>query len=118
MAGDGVFIGWGEIIAGRERQSRQVFGEALGPMVEEEKAGNVESHEVVLLQAHGGGLAGFMLMRGDREKLHGVVTSPRFQRLVSRAEFIVHEFGVLRAVLDDNAVRMVGTTEEATADLA
>lgn len=117
MADHGIFVGWGDIVVGRERPSRKVFGEALEFMAGQQQAGNIESHEVVLLSAHGGDLQGFMLMRGDREKLHGVVSSPEWQRLVTRAAFIVHDFGVVRAMLDDEAVRWVGGMEEVTADL-
>ena len=117
MAGHGVFIGWGDIVTGREQQSRKVFGEALAYMAQQQQAGNIESHEVVLLSAHGGDLQGFMLMRGDRDKLFAAVTTPEFQRLVTRAGFIVHDFGVVRAVLDDEAIRWVEGMEEATADL-
>ena len=117
MADHGIFIGWGELVVGRERQSRQVFGEALAHMAAQEQAGNIESHEVVLLSAHGGDLEGFMLMRGDRDKLHDVVTSPEWQRLVTRAGFIVHDFGVVRALLDSEALRVVQEMEAQTADL-
>ena len=57
-------------------------------------------------------------MRGDRDKLHGVVTSPEFRRTVIRAGFIAHDLGVVQAFIDDEAIRMVGATEEMTADLA
>ena len=63
------------------------------------------------------GLQGFMLMRGDRDKLYGVVTSPEWQRIVTRAGFIVQDFGAVRALLDDEAVRWVEAMEEVTADL-
>ena len=118
MAGHGIFIGWGEIVVGRERQSRQVFGEALAYMAEQQQAGNIESHEVVLLSAHGGDLQGFMLMRGDRDKLHAVVNTPAWQRLVTRAGYIVHDFGVVPTLLDDEAVGWVEGMEQVTADLA
>jgi hypothetical protein len=117
MAEHGIFIGWGEIFPGRERPSRKVFGEALAFMAEQEKAGNIESNEVVLLSAHGGGLQGFMLMRGDRDKLYGVVTSPEWQRIATRAGYVVQDFGVVRALLDDEAVGWVQAMEEVTADL-
>ena len=117
MADHGIFIGWGELVVGRERQSRQVFGEALAYIAAQEQAGSVESHEVVLLTAHGGDLQGFMLMRGDRDKLHEVVTSPEWQRLVTRASFIARDFGIVRAVLDSEALRVVQEMEAKTADL-
>jgi hypothetical protein len=117
MAGHGIFIGWGEIVPGRERQSRQVFSEALEFMAGQVQAGNIESHEVVLLGAHGGDLQGFMLMRGDQDKLYGVVTSPEWQRIATRASFVVLDFGVVRALLDDEAVGWVQAMEEVTADL-
>jgi hypothetical protein len=59
-----------------------------------------------------------MLMRGDREKLHGVVSTPAWQRLVTRAGYIVNGFGVVQALLDAEAVGWVEGMEEATADLA
>ena len=117
MAGHGIFIGWGEIVPGRERQSRQVFGEVLALVAEEEQAGNIESHEVVGLQAHGGDLSGFILIRGDREKLEGVVASPGFRRYVYRAEAVVNHFGYLRAFLDDELLRQAESLWEAKADL-
>ena len=117
MADHGIFIGWGEIVAGRERQSRQVFGEVLALIATEEQAGTIESHAVVGLQAHGGDLHGFILMRGEREKLEEVVTSPEFRRYVYRAEAVVHDFGYLRAFLDDELLRQAESLWEAKADL-
>ena len=117
MADHGIFIGWEEMVVGRERQSRQVFGEALAYMAAQEQVGNIESHEVVLPSARGGDPQGFILMRGDRDKLHDVVTSPEWQRLVTRAGLIVHDFGVVRALLDSEALRAVQEMEAQTTDL-
>ena len=72
MADDALFIGWGAVVRGREQQALEVFGETVAFWQEAQNAGRVESFEPCLLQPHGGGLAGFMLVRGARAQLDAV----------------------------------------------
>ena len=53
--------------------------------------------EPVLLEPHGGDLAGFVLIRGDQEKLSRLRTSEEFVRLNQRAQLVVDNFGVVTA---------------------
>ena len=93
---DGViFIGWTRSVRGREQAAQKVFQEALGLFEQLRSDGRIESFEAVLLDAHGGDLGGFMLLRGDREKLAALRISPEMERLNTRAAVIVEGFGVV-----------------------
>ena len=65
----GIFVGFGSPVRGREAKSLEVFNEALHWYAKLEQEGTIESFEAVFLEPHGGDLSGFMLLRGDREKL-------------------------------------------------
>ena len=117
MADHGLFIGWGETIAGRERKAESVFGEAIAYFTERQQQGTIESFEPVLLQPHGGDLGGFMLIRGERDALSEMLATPEWERLSARSQAIVHGFGVVRAFLGTETMRLVQATEGHTADL-
>lgn len=117
MAESGLFIGWGDIRTGRNAAANKVFAEALAYWPTLQAAGEIESFETVILGAHGGDLGGFFLLRGDPERLGRLSMSPEFLRLMYRAEAVVAGLGVVPANLDDEAVRLVGVSTEATADL-
>lgn len=117
MADFGLFLGFGAPARGREVQARKVFGEASSYFGTLQKSGELESVEVVILEAHGGDLGGFFLLRGDRESLARVRASAEFERLRLRAAFVVEHFGTVSALLDSEAARFVGQADTVTADL-
>jgi len=117
MADSGLFIGWGDIRAGRIQSSQKVFAEALAYWPTLQAAGEIESFETVILRAHGGDLGGFFLLRGDPERLGRLSMAPEFLRLVQRANAVVERLGIIPANLDAEAVRVVGETDQVTADL-
>jgi hypothetical protein len=117
MATSGLFIGWGDIRSGRNAVANKVFAEALAYWPTLQAAGEIESFETVLLGAHGGDLSGFFLLRGDPERLGRLSMSPDFRRLMYRAQVVVEGLGVVPANLDAEAIREVGVSSEATADL-
>ncbi len=53
MADAVLFIGWGAVIPGRERQSFQVFSEGIAYWQRLQQEGVLESFEVVELEPHG-----------------------------------------------------------------
>ena len=57
--------------------------------------GNVESFEPAFLKAHGGDLSGFILLRGDRNKLDQMKATEEFQRFVLRGQITIEHFGVV-----------------------
>jgi len=97
MAGDALFLGWGPVVRGRELKALDVFQETLTYYGKLQEDGKIDSFEPVLLTPHGGGLAGFILLRGARAALDEVRSSEGFQTLVARAGAIVDEIGVIDA---------------------
>jgi hypothetical protein len=117
MADVALFVGFGHQARGRETQASKVFGEAMAYWAELQAKGEIESFEVAVLEAHGGDLSGFMLLRGDQERLARLHGSPEFQRLMLRAEAIADRVGVVYARLDAAAAEWVARSNEAAADL-
>ncbi len=103
--------------AGKEAGAGKVFDEAVAYWNALQAAGEIESVEHVLLRHHGGDLVGFVLLRGDPEKLGRISMAPEFQRLSMRAAACLERVGVVSALVDAGAVRAMGQWKEAIADL-
>jgi hypothetical protein len=99
MADYGLFVGWGQIPRGRERKALDVFNEITRYYAGLQENGEIESFEPVLLEPHGGDLSGFILVRGEREKLARLRVDSDFQRRTVRAELVVDGFGVVGAAI-------------------
>ncbi|HEY8870177.1 MAG TPA: hypothetical protein VIM30_12425 [Candidatus Limnocylindrales bacterium] len=117
MADFGIFIGFGIPVPGREVAAAQVFGEAIAYYEELKAAGDIESYTTGVLEAHGGDLGGFIILRGEPEKLGRVRGSEKFQRNSLRAAYAVQDVGVVTVLLDGEAGRFVSTANDITADL-
>ena len=117
MSEFGMFVGWGEPIAGRERQGIKVFSEALEYFAGLQQRGLIEDHQVVILGPHGDDLQGFVLLRGAPDKLNDLAASPEWSRFVTRASYVAHGFGVVPAFLGDEGARLVEAMESETTDL-
>ncbi len=117
MADFGVFIGFGFPARGREQGAIKVFQELLEFLGGQAQQGNIDGLEPVFLQPHGGELGGYIVARGDRSKLDAMVASQEFQRLVTRAQIIVENFGVVNCVIGPEVENQVGTFLGDTSDL-
>ncbi len=106
MATGALVIGWGSVIQGREQKSLQVFNEAIQYYARLQQQGTIESFEPVALEPHGGDLQGFLLIRGDREKLNALRTSEEFLRLNNRAALVVNNLGVITAFIGEELQRL------------
>ena len=103
MADAGLFIGWGEVVRGRETEATELFQETLGWYTSLQEEGVIESFEAVFLEPHGGDLAGFILIRGEAEKLASLRVSEEFQQLSTR----VDRLGVVGADMGTRLQRQV-----------
>lgn len=101
MADAALFIGYGQPARARERQAIELFNQALALYGDLQESGDIESYEPVLLDPHGGELAGFVLLRGTREQLDRLRDHGEFQRLKARAGLVVEHFGVVAAHLGE-----------------
>jgi hypothetical protein len=118
MAGEALFLGWGAVVRGREQKALGVFQETIGYYGQLQQEGKIESFEPVLIAPHGGGLAGFVLLRGERSKLDEVRSSEEFERLVTRAASVVDEVGVINAYTGDALGQTMARFQAASEDLA
>jgi hypothetical protein len=107
MADSGLFIGWGEVVRGRESEAVEVFNETLAFYTRLQEDGTIESFEPVFLEPHGGDLNGFILIRGNAEKLAALRVSDEFTQLSLRATLIVDGFGVVGADLAERLQRQM-----------
>ena len=107
MADAALFIGWGEVVRGRESEATELFQETLGWYATLQEEGVIESFEPVFLEPHGGDLSGFILLRGDAEKLAALRVSEEFIQLSTRVGLIVDNLGVVGADLGARLQRQV-----------
>jgi hypothetical protein len=118
MADAGLFIGWDTPVRGREAQASESFEEALGYFQRLQEEGRIESFEPVFLEPHGGDLGGFILLRGEPEKLAAVRVSDEFTELIQRAALLVEGMGVVGASLAGRLQRQMASYREQVAALA
>jgi hypothetical protein len=101
MAGEALFLGWGQVVRGREQLALQVFQEAVGYYGTLQEQGQIERFEAYLLDPHGGDLAGFFLIHGERSALEVVRSSAEFRRLLVRAGSVIDNLGLVSAYSGD-----------------
>jgi hypothetical protein len=117
MAGDALFLGWGQVVRGREQLALQVFQEAVGFYGELQKEGRIDRFDAHLLAPHGGDLAGFFTMYGDLAALDAIRSSPDFIRLVARAGSVVDNVGVVTAFTGEALAQQMGIFGEISSQL-
>ena len=105
MADAALFIGWGQVVRGREKRAVQVFNETVEYWGGLQGDGKIEDFEVVLLTPHGGDLQGFGLLRGSEDQISALRADEEFQRRVVRADQIVDSQGVVDAAIGEGIAR-------------
>lgn len=118
MAGEALFLGWGPVVRGREQIALQVFQETLAYYGKLQQEGRIESFEPVLIAPHGGDLAGFILLRGERARLDELRSSEDFERLVVRAASVVDNVGVINAYTGEALGEAMNRFQVASQELA
>ena len=107
MADAGLFIGWGEVVRGRETEALEVFNETLAYYGRLQEEGAIENFEPVFLEPHGGDLSGFILIRGEAQKLASLRVSEEFAQFATRATLVVENFGIVGADLAERLQRQM-----------
>ena len=112
-----LFIGWGEVVPGREKMGLQVFSETLQYFGDLQQQGQITGVEPVILEPHGGDLAGFFLVRGARDALSRLRSDAAFLRTITRAQLVVQKVGVVTAYAGEELQMLIGIFQQQTADL-
>ena len=92
-----LFVGWGALIPGREKTARSVLGEAMQYLRRLQKEGTIDSIEAVALEPHGGDLNGFVLVKGDQERLARLRVEDEFVRIIVGVQLVHSNVGVVGA---------------------
>lgn len=117
MAGDALFIGWGQVVRGREQFALQVFQESIAFWGSLQQDGTVEKFDAFLLEPHGGDLAGFFVIYGERSALDAVRASEDFARVTGRAGSVIDGLGVVTAFTGDALGRQMALFGEISQEL-
>jgi hypothetical protein len=108
MANRVLFIGWNRPAVGREQQAMELWQSAMEYYTKLQSAGRIESFEPVLLNAHGGDLNGFVMLRGDAEKLSEIRREDTFIDLIIKAGYCLEGFGVVVGYVGEGLTDVFG----------
>jgi hypothetical protein len=97
MAKGALFVGWGSIISGRENAAPKVLAEAVQYLQGLQAAGTIDSHDVVMLEPHGGDLEGFVLLKGDKDSIARLRVQDDFVRVITSVQLVHQKVGVVGA---------------------
>ncbi len=101
MANHALVIGWNRAVPGLEKRALEGFQRSMSVYAKAVADKKIESFEPIFLAAHGGDLNGFVLVKGDRDKLHAWRWSEEFLELEYEAMQYLQGLGVNEAVAGD-----------------
>ena len=107
-----LFVGWGPIIAGREAQAKQVLADALQYCDGLQRVGRIDSFDVVVLEPHGGDLGGFVLLKGDKQKMAELRMATDFVKTLVGVQLVHQKVGVVGAYCGAEMQALFGLWEE------
>ena len=118
MADAGLFIGWGEVVRGREDRALDVFNETIELYGQMQSDGRIESFEVALLNPHGGDLQGFVMLRGSEAQIDAVGRDEDFERVMTKGSLVVENLGIIPAAINEGLARAMAIYQEELAVVA
>ena len=105
MGSNVMLFGWNRPVTGREKVSAQHFDEFVKYLGGLHQKGAIETFDVVFLDAHGGDLNGFFLIKGDPAKLDALLATTEWITHITRATLHLDGAGVVRGVTGDEIMR-------------
>ena len=107
MADNVLFIGWNRSVAGQEQKALAIFGRTLEYYTRLQSEGKIESFETVILNVHGGDLNGFILIRGDAQKLFEVQNEDEWLDSVTELTICLEGFGVVPGYIGEGVQNLM-----------
>jgi hypothetical protein len=115
MADRLLLISWGETVRGREERALEVFNGALAFYGRCQSEGLIESVDVALLGPHGGGIQGYVQLRGSAEQLAALRENREFMRITADAVLIVDDVAVVDGFINQGVADQITIYQEAIA---
>lgn len=113
MGSNVLLFGWNRPIPGRERTSAGHFQEFVQYLQNQQQKGSIQSFDTVFLDAHGGDLNGFFLIRGESSALDALVSSSEWETHISRALHHLQGLGCVRGVTGDQVMERLNLWTQA-----
>ena len=115
MADRMLFVGWGEVVKGREERGLAVFNDSVQFYGRCQQEGRIERFDVVLLESHAGRLNGYIELHGSPEQLAALRDDDDFLRVLTDASTIVHDLRGVGAFAEHGVARQLERYRDATA---
>ena len=113
MADRLLFVGWDEVVRGREERAVEVFNETVGLWGRLQQEGRIERFDATFLTPNGSGLQGYFQLHGSPEQLGSLRNDPDFQRAILDASLIVDSMRVLDGVTNEGIAEQMAMFQEA-----
>ena len=101
-----VFCMWNKAVPGREASADAAFRDAVAYCQRLQEEGVIESHDEVFLDPFGG-LGGFMLIKGQGDKLARLLTDPEWLQVCIRGNVSMDGFGVVGGTTGEAGLKML-----------
>ena len=105
MGSSVILFGWNRSVPGRERVGAGHFDEFLKYLGGLQQKGAIQTFDVMFLDAHGGDLNGFFLIRGESARLDTLVSTTDWITHITRASLHLEGTGVIRGVTGDEIMK-------------
>ena len=101
MAEAALFIGWGEVVRGREKNALRTYNEVMEYWNGLKNDGRIQNFDVAVLGPHAR-LGGFILARGTEQQIDGVRRSKEFRQIMARTRLFVDDLVTVDANVDES----------------
>jgi hypothetical protein len=105
MASSVILFGWNRSIPGREKVSAGHFDEFVKYLGGLQQTGAIQSFDAVFLDAHGGDLNGFILIKAESNKLDTLRATTDWITHITRASLHLEGVGVIHGVTGDEIMK-------------
>jgi len=107
MASHVIFLGWNQVIPGREHMAAEHFQEFTQYLDVLKQKNIIDSFDAVFLSPHGGDLNGFLLIRGENAKLNDLIATEEWLTHQTQQQFLIDGLGVIRGTTGDKAMEFL-----------
>ena len=114
MADRMIFISWGAAVYGREERGLEVFNESVGLWGRMQQEGRIESFDLGLMPPNGGGIEGYVCIKGTVDQIAAVRESDDYLRSMTDASLIVQNLCVTEGYCGEGIARVMGMYQDAT----
>jgi hypothetical protein len=108
MANSVIFLGWNRAVVGREQQALNLWQKCMEFYTSLQADGRIESFEPIILSHHGGDLNGFILLKGEAQKLVEVRRDDTFVDFTIEAGYCLEGFGLVMGWVGEGLADIFG----------